>query len=404
MRTHHVLRRALKPLPTQSCHFLTSSPSHPPRSFPATFCRGGTSNGLVILRSHLPPDLSKWPSVLAPAMGSPDPYGRQLNGIGSGISSTSKVCVIGPSERDDADVDFTFVQVGIRDGGLDVAGNCGNMSSVVGPVAVDEGLAVGKTKGDGKEAVVRIWNTNTGKIIHSRFKVDELGRFDPRGDYEMTGVPGTGSRITLSFLRPAGAGTGKGALPTGNVVDELVLPDGERVEASLVDVSNPGVFVRGRDLMGGRYGADTTPAEVEGDESLKGLLEAIRRAGAEKMGLNPEVQSVPKVVVVFDPPEGDGVDIRCLAMSMGQAHKAVPLTLALCLGSAAGIEGTIPHQLRSGGREEMGSEEKGPRSTTVVIGHPSGKVEIGTTVEDGQVLSAELHRTARMLMKGDVFY
>ncbi|KAB5558037.1 PrpF protein [Coniochaeta sp. 2T2.1] len=408
--THHMLRRALlrrQPSPSQSHHhFHTSSPSHLPRSFPATFCRGGTSNGLVILRSHLPADPSKWPSILAPAMGSPDPYGRQLNGMGSGISSTSKVCVIGPSERDDADVDFTFVQVGVKDGGLDVAGNCGNMSSVVGPVAVDEGLVVvkGVEEAGRKEVVVRIWNTNTKKIIHSRFRVDEQGRFDPMGDYEMTGVPGTGSRITLSFLRPAGAGTGKGASPTGNAVDELVLPDGRRVEASLVDVSNPGVFVRGRDLMGGKYGPDTTPAEVEGDASLKGLLESIRRAGAEKMGLNPEVQSVPKVVVVFDPPEGDGVDIRCLAMSMGQAHKAVPLTLALCLGSAAGIEGTIPHQLRSGGGEEKKSEEQGPRSTTVVIGHPSGKVEIGTTVEDGEVVSAELHRTARVLMKGEVFY
>jgi 2-methylaconitate cis-trans-isomerase PrpF len=337
-------------------------------------------------------------------MGSPDPYGRQLNGMGSGISSTSKVCVISRSERDDADVDFTFVQVGIGTGELDVAGNCGNMSSVVGPVALDEGVAEGRV--DGGEAVVRIWNTNTRKVIHSRFRVDEKGRYEPRGGYEMTGVPGTGSRIALSFLRPAGAGTGKGALPTGKVVDELVLPGGETVEASLVDVSNSGVFVRARDLAGSRYGAGTTPAEVEADEGFRELLEKIRRAGAEKMGLDPQVQSVPKVVMVFDPPAGeelDGVAIRCLAMSMGQAHKAVPLTLSLCLGAAAGIEGTIPYQLRSGSREET-KDDKGARSTTVNIGHPSGTVEIGTTVEDGEIVSAELHRTARVLMKGEVFY
>ena len=344
-------------------------------------------------------------------MGSPDPYGRQLNGMGGGISSTSKICVIGPSERDDADVDFTFVQVGIRDGGLDMAGNCGNMSSVVGPVAWDEGLVGGEGEGRGeeREEMVRIWNTNTRKIIHARFKVDGRGRYESRGDYEMDGVPGAGSRITLGFLRPAGAGTGKGALPTGRPVDELVLNDGRRLRASLVDVSNPGVFVRAEDLLEGGYHGCNTPAAVEADEGFKALLEEVRRAGAQKMGLDPEVQSVPKIVMVFDPAKeqkaDDGIDIRCLAMSMGQAHKAVPLTLALCLGAAAGIEGTIPHQLRSGGREE--TNEQGAdhaRTTTVVIKHPSGKVEIGTTVEDGEVVSAELHRTARVLMKGEVFY
>ncbi|KAH8909644.1 DUF453-domain-containing protein [Coniochaeta sp. PMI_546] len=389
--------------PSNVHRFHTPPPSQ--GSFPAIFARGGTSNGLVIRRDHLPPQ-SEWHTVLPAAMGSPDPYGRQLDGMGSGISSTSKICVISPSERGDADVDFTFVQVGIKTGQLDVAGNCGNMSSVVGPVAFDEGIAGGRVDGD--EAVVRIWNTNTRKVIHSRFRVDGEGRrFEPRGGYEMTGVPGTGSRITLSFLRPAGAGTGKGALPTGNAVVELVLPGGETVEASLVDVSNPGVFVRARDLTGARYGADTTPAEVEADEGFKELLETVRRAGAEKMGLDPEVQSVPKIVMVFDPPVGEkvegGVDVRCLAMSMGQAHKAVPLTLALCLGAAAGIEGTIPYRLRSGGREET-KDDKVARSTAVNIGHPSGTVEIGTTVEDGDVVSAELQRTARVLMKGDVFY
>jgi 2-methylaconitate cis-trans-isomerase PrpF len=358
-------------------------------------------------------------------MGSPDSYGRQLNGMGGGISSTSKICVISRSERDDADVDFTFVQVGIRDGGLDVAGNCGNMSSVVGPVAWDEGLVDvakkeeegGMGKGgdagmEGGEGKVRIWNTNTRKIIHSRFRVDEQGRYHDGGEYAMDGVPGTGSRITLSFLRPAGAGTGKGALPTGRPIDELVLRDGRTVEASLVDVSNPGVFVRAQDLMQGRYEACTTPAAVEADEGFKELLEEVRRAGAEKMGLDPDVQSVPKIVMLFDPSEGGSgedadFDIRCLAMSMGQAHKAVPLTLALCLGAAAGIGGTIPYRLRSGARDEVKVHEEGPdgsRTTTIVIGHPSGRVEIGATIKNGEVISADLHRTARVLMKGEVFY
>ncbi|OIW33487.1 DUF453-domain-containing protein [Coniochaeta ligniaria NRRL 30616] len=401
--------RRLQFLSSSTIRHLHTSPRQQGRSFPATFARGGTSNGLVIRREHLPPLQSEWPAVLAAAMGSPDPWGRQLDGMGSGVSSTSKVCVISRSERGDADVDFTFVQVGVKDGKLDVAGNCGNMSAVVGPVAWDEGVVEGRVEGG--EALVRIWNTNTGKMVHAPFRVDGEGegrRFEPRGEYEMDGVPGTGSRVTLSFLRPAGAGTGKGALPSGMGVDELVLAGGDTVEASLVDVSNPGVFVRARDLAGGRYGDGATPVEVEADEGFRGLLEEVRRAGAERMGLDPEVQSVPKVVMVFDPPPAGGevdggVDVRCLAMSMGQAHKAVPLTLALCLGAAAGIEGTIPYQLRSG-RRETRKDGKGARSTTVVIGHPSGTVEIGTTVEDGEIVSAELHRTARVLMKGEVFY
>lgn len=409
--TANILRHSLRSPPTTR-HF--HNPPHCRRSFPAIFARGGTSNGLVILRHHLPAQ-SEWHTILPAAMGSPDQYGRQLNGMGGGISSTSKICVIGPSAREDADVDFTFVQVGIRTGELDVAGNCGNMSSVVGPVAWEEGLVGGGTEGGGGgmgERMVRIWNTNTGKAIHSRFRVGEDGRtFEHRGEYQMDGVPGTGSRITLSFLSPAGAGTGRGALPTGRPVDELVLRSGRTVMASLVDVSNPGVFVRAEDLVKGPYRACTTPAAVEADESFKELLEEVRRAGAARMGLDPEVQSVPKIVMVSSPlsegqkDEGDGADIRCLAMSMGQAHKAVPLTLALCLGAAAGTEGTIPYQLRSRSRRGRNGEGDGAApSTTVVIGHPSGRVEIGATVEGGEVLSAELHRTASVLMKGEVFY
>lgn len=379
-------------------------------SFPAIFARGGTSNGLLIRRQDLPSDRAEWQPILSSAMGSPDPYGRQLNGMGGGISSTSKICVLSRSSRADADVDFTFVQVGIKDGKLDLAGNCGNMLSAVGVVGwqdLGEGEILDGVSTEGGESKkvlrVRIHNTNTGKLIHARFEVDgETERYDPNGEYEMTGVPGRGSRITLSFLDPAGAKTGKGAFPTGRVVDELVLGDGRRVEASLVDVSNPGVFVRMEDLG---LGIATTPGDVEGDEVLKRRLEEVRQKGAEKMGLDPMVQSVPKIVLVGTPAKGEeGIDIRCLALSMGQAHKAVPLTLALCLGAAAGVKGTIPYQLqrkREDGEDKPASEAL---STTVVIGHPSGNVEIGTRVKHGEVVSAELHRTAKILMKGEVFY
>ncbi|KAK4661881.1 uncharacterized protein QC763_708560 [Podospora pseudopauciseta] len=377
----------------------------PQRSFPAIFARGGTSNGLVMFEHDLPPR-SHWPSVLPKVMGSPDPHGRQLDGMGSGISSTSKICVLSPPSRKDVDVDFTFVQVGIKDGVLDMGGNCGNLSSVVGPVAFDHGLVKRRGVGFRKEGAeeemvgcVRIFNTNTGKVVESRFRVGGNPlRFDSEGGYEMDGVGGRGSRVVMRFLEPGGAKTGR-TLPTGRGVDVLRLRGGGGVEASLVDVGNPGVFVRVDDL-GVEGWEGLTPGRVEGDEDLKGKLEEIRQAGAEMMGLDPRVESVPKVVMVF-PPEvtaregGKGANIKCLALSMGQAHKAAPLTLALCLGAAARLEGTIPNQLAVGLDAESG---------VVTIEHPSGKLDVGVMVEDGKIVSAELHRTARVLMKGKVYY
>ncbi|KAI1483946.1 methylitaconate delta2-delta3-isomerase [Daldinia eschscholtzii] len=404
--TYQALRRTIHSVPPRGINGIKSmSTASTSRSFPALFVRGGTSNGLVIRREDLPPQ-DEWQRVLPASMGAPDPYGRQLNGMGGGISSTSKICVLAPSSRPDADVEFTFVQVGIRDGALDLAGNCGNMSSAVGPVAWDEGLVGGekekeervRDKDGYREALVRVFNTNTSKIIHSRFRVaGDPPVYCPDGDYEMDGVPGRQSRITLSFLDPAGAKTGK-ALPTGNAVDTLRLPNGSTIQASLVDVSNPGVFVRIDDLEIKDASLTTfTPQVVESDPVLKARLEAIRQAGAAKMGLDPKTESVPKIVLLFSDSGSTDVDIRCLALSMGQAHKAVPLTLALCLGAAANMLGTLPALVRG---ERRGNSENGP----VVIGHPSGTVEIGATTENGRIVSADLLRTARVLMKGHVYY
>lgn len=381
-----------------SANMSSTRPYSSSRSFPALYVRGGTSNGLVIHRHNLPPE-SEWHKVLPAAMGSPDLYGRQLNGMGSGISSTSKIVVLSPPSRPDVDVDYTFVQVGIKDGSLDMAGNCGNLSSAVGPMSLDEGLISNPRLEQGADgqtfATVRIFNTNTSKVISSRFRVVVDGINSPKyaseGAYIMDGVPGTASPITLSFLDPAGAKTGK-ALPTGNARDWLLLPDASTIQASLVDVSNPGVFVRAADL-GIPSPEDLTPQAVEADAKLKAKLDGIRRAGASMMGLNPDVESVPKIVLLFSETRADDVDIRCLALSMGQAHKAVPLTLALCLGAASQLPGTIPAELIGGRAKE-----------SVVIGHPSGKVDIGATFDKGKIVSANLRRTARVLMKGEVFY
>lgn len=372
-----------------------------PRSgtFHATFARGGTSNGLVILRSELPANMDEWQPILASAMGSPDAYGRQLNGMGSGVSSTSKVCVIEPSKRSNVDIDFTFVQVGIKDGALDLGGSCGNMSSVVGPVALNEGLIIGDNhsgvaKMDGMETV-RIFNTNTAKIIHSTFAIDSNGLFNPTSSdgYSMDGVSGNGSRIILSFLDPGGAKTGM-IFPTGRAIDTLDLPeaDGGPIQASLVDVANPGVFVRATDLG---IDGSIAPDLIQADTRLMSRLEAIRRKGALLMGLDPEIQTVPKILILSSPNMSDDFDIQCRALSMQQPHKAIPGTLALNLGCASCLPGTIAY--------EMSGANTARRSIT--IGHPGGgKIEVGCTINNGMIESALLHRTARILMKGVVYF
>lgn len=328
-------------------------------------------------------------------MGSPDHFGRQLNGMGSGISSASKICVVERSSRPGIDVDYTFVQVRIKDGHLDMAGNCGNMSSVVGPFAFNEGLVKAKGVASGiDEITVRMFNTNTSKEIHNTFTVNtDRSAFEPLGDYSIDGVGGTGSKITLAFLDPAGAKTGH-ALPTGNTVDTLHLPDGSTIRATLSDIANPGVFVLASELG---IPGNTTSDAIGADTTLMSRLEEIRRAGTTTMGLDPNVQSVPKIVILSSPSSAEieqGVHIVCRALSMQQAHKAVPLTLALNLGATCRIPGTLAAEVAVGAE---GQE-------SIRIAHASGSLDVGSVFKNGKLESALLHRTARVLMKGDVFY
>lgn len=371
-------------------------------SFHATFARGGTSNGLVVLRSELPDDTQKWEPILAAAMGSPDPNWRQLNGIGSGISSTSKVCVIEASKRADIDIDYTFVQVGVDTGKLSLAGNCGNMSSVVGPVALNEGLVdecrIFKTAAGNEVITVRVFNTNTGKVIHATFKVQQLGgrwSFDGAGDYAIAGVPGTASKISLCFLDPAGTKTGK-ALPSGNPIDILDLSesDGGPIQASLVDIANPAVFIWARDLG---IDGDIKPDELQTKTSLMHRLEKIRQAGAERMGMDPSATGVPFIAILSTPSEkavSEGIQLQVRALSMQQAHKTIPGTLTLNIGSARRIPGTLPAQLAC----QSASED------SMTISHPGGLIEVGSILKDDKIESAVLHRTAKILMKGKVYY
>jgi 2-methylaconitate cis-trans-isomerase PrpF len=371
---------------------------------PAAFMRGGTSKAIMFRRDSLPLDRSLWDVIFVAAMGSRDPNGRQLDGMGGGLSSLSKVCVIGPSTRPDADVDYTFAQVAIRSGSVDYSGNCGNMSSAVGPFAVDEALV----KSNGAEAVVRIHNTNTHKIIISRFALDD-GRAAVDGDFVLPGVAGTGAPIRLDFLDPGGAGTGK-LLPTGSPLDQLELHDGW-TEASMIDAANPCVFVTA-EAMG--VSGTESPDELEANRALLARLEAIRIAASLRMGIatTPEEAarkpSIPKVAMVAAPKvaltlsgetlSADSADVTVRMISLEQPHRAVPLTGAMCIAVGSRIESSLVHRIA---RRTQGMDEP------IRIAQPSGVTVVGASVRrEGDSWHAELatvYRTARRLMDGAVY-
>lgn len=315
----------------------------------AVLARGGTSKGLIFHRRDLPAERAAWDALFLAAMGSPDPNGRQLDGVGGGISSLSKCCVVGPPSRAEADVDFTFAQVEVRRAAVDYRSNCGNMLAAIGPFAVDEGLV----SAAGGEARVRIHNTNTGKRIEACFPL-EGGCAAVEGDLAIPGVAGTGAPVRLEFLDPGGAATGA-LLPSGRPLDRLQIPGLGPIDASLVDAGNPCVFVAAAAL--GLEGNEP-PEAIDADPALGERLERIRCAAGVVMGLaaSPEAlhrgsPAIPKLGLVAPPraattlsggrlEAGDGaLSVRML--SMGNAHRALPLTGALCCAVAARIEGTV---------------------------------------------------------------
>ena len=378
----------------------------PQRRLRAAFIRGGTSKALVLHRADLPADRADWGPIFLAAMGSPDPNGRQLDGMGGGVSSLSKVCVVGPPSRADADVDYTFAQVAVGSALVDYSANCGNMSSAIGPFALDEGLV---PMPDGPEAVIRIHNTNTNKIIVSRFAMED-GRAAVEGDLVLDGVAGSGSPIRLDFQDPGGARTGR-LLPTGRVVDTLSIPGTGDVEVSMVDAANPCVFVAAATL--GATGAEL-PGTLEQDAGLLARLEAIRCQASVAMGLASTldeaagIPGVPKVALVAAPAAAPTLTGRTLAagdmdilvrmISIGQPHRAVPLTGALCLAAACRVPGSVPYRLLP----------EAARTGTLRIGHPSGVVLVAATVATRQgaihVSQATVYRTSRRLFQGEVLY
>lgn len=380
------------------------------RRLRAAFYRGGTSKAVIFHRDDLPaggpPDnAAEWDRLFLSLMGSPDSAERQLDGMGGGISSLSKIAVIAPSTQPDCDVDYTFAQVGIDKPVVSYRANCGNISSAVGPFALDEGLV----RANGGQARVRIFNTNTDKRLVAEFAVED-GHARVEGDYRIDGVSRPGSPIRLTFIEPQGAATGK-LLPTGHVRDVLRLSGGRELEASLVDVANPVAIINMDDVCPHRQGFDT--AWFQSVEQRR-LLEDIRVAAALAMGLvtdeadaRTRLTNLPLVAIVrrasgyratsgvdVDAPR---VDIVTQMMSMGLPHKATPLTGAMCLASACKITGTVANDVAN------------PQSLDRVeirIGHPSGVLQLTAVCRqiDGQwqVPEAGVFRTARRLFDGHV--
>lgn len=372
---------------------------------PAIFIRGGTSKALVFRAADLPESREARDAIFLAAMGVPDPNGRNLDGMAGGLSSLNKVCIVGPASRADADVDYTFVQLGVDEPLVDYGGNCGNMSAAIGPFAIEEGLLPAPDDG---EAVVRIHNTNTGKIIRARFPVVD-GALAADGTFALDGVAGTAAPIRLEFLDPGGAKTGR-LLPTGNAVDQLAIPGLGTIEASLIDAANPCVFVEAAAL--GRTGAEL-PGDLEKDTAILTRMEAIRRAASVAMGLAPDLEaagrlaSIPKVAMLAPPRDAPLISGKTLAageadilvrmISVGQPHRAVPITGSICLAVAARVPGSIAHRLSVAGEG------------AIRIGHASGTTVVDAVVDiapDGTAHAdhGAVFRTARRLFEGRVVY
>lgn len=378
----------------------------PQLRIPAVFMRGGTSKGVFILAENLPADPVERDRILLRVIGSPDPYGKQIDGMGGATSSTSKVVVVSRSQRADSDVDYLFGAVSVDRPVIDWSGNCGNLSAAVGPFAIHSGLVAVPPNGI---ATVRIWQANIRRQILARVPMAG-GQVQETGHFMLDGVAFPAAEVFLSFMDPAGdaGGTDGGALfPTGLPQQELVVPDVGEMAATLIDAGNPTILIRAAEL--GLTGTEM-PASVNADADLLARAEMIRAAGAVTMGLAKTCAEAtanrphtPKLMLLAEPAgylASDGrpvaaADIQLTAriFSMGQLHHAMTGTGAVALAAAAAIPGTLAHALMPRHRDGE-----------LVFGHPSGTLGVaaGVSQTDGnwRVDQVSMSRTARILMEG----
>lgn len=371
----------------------------------AVYMRGGTSKGVFFCADNLPCDTSERDSILLRVIGSPDAYGKQIDGMGGATSSTSKVAIISKSERENCDVDFLFGAVAINAPFIDWSGNCGNLTAAVGPFAICQGLMEACANGVQR---VHIWQANIGKRIIAHVQMRD-GQVLEEGDFELDGVSVPAAEIKLEFLDPGGAGdesSGGHMFPTGHVVDVLEIAGLGNLEATLINAGNPTVIIKAESL--GLKGTELQH-DFDGNESLLNLCEAIRAQGAVVMGLATNTRqatsqrpATPKLAFVSPPQSyrasngkpvaAESIDLNARILSMGKLHHAMTGTGAIALAVAAVIPGTLVERCL------------GKRCESICFGHPSGTLRVGANAvfEQGEwkVTSAKMSRSARRLMEG----
>ena len=382
--------------------------THQPQiKIPATYIRGGTSKGVFFNLQDLPesaqvPGASR-DALLLRVIGSPDPYGKQTDGMGGATSSTSKTVILSKSAEPDHDVDYLFGQVSIDKPFVDWSGNCGNLSAAVGPFAITSGLVDGSRIPQDGVATVRIWQANIHKTIIAQVPMTN-GLVQETGDFELDGVTFPAAEVKVEFIDPA---DGEGSMfPTGNLVDELIVPDVGRFKATMINAGIPTIFLNAEDL--GYTGTELQEA-INGDDKALKMFETIRAHGAIRMGLIDNIeqaagrQHTPKVAFVGKPIDyvsssgkqitTDDIDVNVRALSMGKLHHAMMGTAAVAIGTASAIPGTLVNLAAGGGKRKV-----------VRFGHPSGTLKVGAeaSLKGGEwiVNKAIMSRSARVLMEG----
>ncbi|MBC7623458.1 MAG: 2-methylaconitate cis-trans isomerase PrpF [Aeromicrobium sp.] len=390
----------------------------PQIKIPATYMRGGTSKGAFFKLTDLPPGAqvpgAARDALLLRVIGSPDPYGKQIDGMGNGTSSTSKSVILSKSSSTDHDVDYLFGQVAIDKPFVDWSGNCGNLSAAVGPFAITNGLVDSSRIPQNGVAIVRIWQANIQKTIISHVPITN-GQVQETGDFELDGVTFPAAEVQLEFLDPAAAEPGSGdaggaMFPTGNLIDDLEIPTdvvkAGTLKATMINAGIPTIFIYA-DAIG--YKGTELQDHVNSDAKALAMFETIRAHGAMKMGLIKSLdeartrQHTPKIAFIAPPADyvsssgkavkANEVDLLVRAMSMGKLHHAMMGTAAVAIGAAAAIPGTLVNMAAGGGNK-----------IAVRFGHPSGTLRVGAeaTQEHGEwvVKKAVMSRSARVLMEG----
>jgi probable AcnD-accessory protein PrpF len=376
---------------------------------PATYMRGGTSKGVFFSLQDLPESAQvpgpERDALLLRVIGSPDPYEKQIDGMGAATSSTSKTVIISKSIKANHDVDYLFGQVSIDKPFVDWSGNCGNLSAAVGPFAISQGLVDASRIPQNGVAVVRVWQANIGKTIIAHVPITN-GAVQETGDFELDGVTFPAAEVQLEFMDPAAdeEGAGGSMFPTGQLVDDLEVPGVGTLKATMINAGIPTIFINAADI--GYTGAELQ-GDINGDGKALAMLETIRAHGALRMGLIKHLdeaatrQHTPKVAFVAPPRQYvsssgksvDEADLLVRAVSMGKLHHAMMGTAAVAIGTAAAIPGTLVN-LAAGGGER----------SAVRFGHPSGTLRVGAQADqvngEWKVLKAVMSRSARVLMEG----